>query len=243
MTRRSTHVEHEVLYAAVGASANPDLLRFPPEGATPYFDELRLGSGAERFLTASSLLMTWGAPRGVGIRVTDVVPGDGGQYAGVTFTPAGVPEPATAPEVQFGPDGEPYLTAGTVARFVWPDDVTSRQVRVVYTIDEAARVGYAIGSADGDGVIGEEAFAVEHREDDSVWATVRGFLWAPSAGFLGLKGRAAIRYVVKQAKDQLAALAPGGQSVAEEAIETPPDARAESGDTDAASSESLGHGS
>lgn len=212
MIRRSTHVEHEVLYAAVGASADPELLRFPPEGSTAYFEEQRLGSGAERFLTASSLLMTWGAPRGAGIQVTEIEPGDGGNYAGVVFNSAGVPEVPAEPELQFGPDGDPYLTPGTTARLRWPETQVSRLVRVVYTLDEPTRVGYALGSADGEGVIGEEAFIVEHREDDSVWATVRGFLWAPTAGLLGLKGRAAIRYAMKQSKDQLAALAPGAKT-------------------------------
>ena len=209
MTRRSTHVDHEVVYAAVGASADPDLLRFPPEGSTAYAEELRLGSGADRFLTASSLLMTWAAPRGVGLAVTDIELGDGGQYSGVLFTEEGVPEVPAAAEVHFGPEGEPYLTAGTTARLVWPDAKTSRLIRVVYTVDEPRRVGYAWGSADAEGVVGEEALIVEHREDDSVWATVRGFLWAPTAGLLGLKGRAAVRFVMKQSKDQLAVLAPG----------------------------------
>lgn len=216
MTRRSTHVDHEVVYAAVGASADPDLLRFPPEGSTAYAEELRLGSGSDRFLTASSLLMTWAAPRGVGLAVTEVELGDGGHYSGVVFSEEGVPEVPAAPEVQFGPEGEPYLTAGTNARLVWPDSKTTRLVRVVYTVDEPRRVGYAWGSADADGVVGEEAFIVEHREDDSVWATVRGFLWAPSAGFLGLKGRAAVRYVMKLSKEQLAALAPGAAANTEE---------------------------
>ena len=216
MTRRSTHVDHEVVYAAVGASADPDLLRFPPEGSTAYAEELRLGSGSDRFLTASSLLMTWAAPRGVGLMVTEIELGDGGQYSGVLFSEDGVPEVPAAAEVQFGPEGEPYLTAGTTARLVWPDAKSSRLIRVVYTVDEPRRVGYAWGSADADGVVGEEAFIVEHREDDSVWATVRGFLWAPSAGLLGLKGRAAVRYVIKLSKEQLAALAPGAAANTEE---------------------------
>lgn len=209
MIRRSTHVDHEVVYAAVGASAEPDLLRFPPEGSTPFAEELKLGSGSDRFLTASSLLMTWGAQRGSGLTVTEIEQGDGGQYTGIVFSEDGTPEVPGSAEVQFGPDGEPYLTAGTTARIVWPDGQTSRLVRIVYTIDEPRRVGFAWGSADGEGVVGEEAFVVEYREDDSVWATVRGFLWAPAAGLLGLKGRAAIRFVVKQAGAQLTALAPG----------------------------------
>ncbi|MGK0716008.1 DUF1990 family protein [Leucobacter sp. W1153] len=216
MIRRSTHVDQEVVYAAVGASADPDLLRFPPEGSTAYAEELRLGSGADRFLAASSRLMTWAAPRGVGLAVTEIDLGDGGQYSGVVFTEEGVPEVPAPAEVQFGPEGEPYLTAGTTARLVWPDQKTSRLIRVVYTVDEPRRVGYAWGSADSEGVVGEEAFLVEHRDDDSVWATVRGFVWPPATGLLGLKGRAAVRYVLKQSKEQLAALAPGAAPTLQE---------------------------
>lgn len=208
MTRRSTHVDQEVVYAAVGASADPDLQRFPPEGSTPYEFELRLGSGTERFLAASSILMTWGAQRAIGLTVTDIQPGDGGRYAGVVFDAAGTPSPADASDVHYGPDGEPYVTPGTTARLIWPEG-NERTVRIVYTVDEPRRAGYGWGSADADGVVGEEAFIVEHREDDAVWATVRGFLWAPESGLLGLKGRQAIKQVLRDAEQRLAALAPG----------------------------------
>lgn len=209
--RRSTHVDHEVVYASVGASAAPDLLRFPPEGATPYAEELRLGSGPTRFLIASSLLMTWGAQRGVGLRVTDVVAGDGGHYDAVVFDDNGTPQPADAREDRYGPDGEPFLTAGTTLRIVYGEQGRAdRLKRVVYTVDEPRRVGFAWGSADSEGAVGEEVFAVEHRDDDTVWATVRGFAWAPATGLLGVKGRAVVKQAVQESRDQLAALAPGG---------------------------------
>lgn len=210
-SRRATHVEHEVVYAAVGASAAPDLLRFPPDGATPYAEEVRLGSGADRFLTASSLLMTWGAQRGAGIRVTDIERGDGGHYDGVVFDDQGTPQPAVDREDRYGPDGEPFLTAGTTVRLVRDDPKRAdRLMRVVYTVDEPRRAGFAWGSADAEGAVGEEVFAVEHRDDDTVWATVRGFVWAPATGLLGVKGRAIVKLAVQESRDQIAALAPGG---------------------------------
>ncbi len=213
--RRSTHVAHEVVYAAVGASAAPDLLRFPPEGATPYAEELRLGSGADRFLIASSLLMTWGAQRGAGIRVADIEVGDGGHYEGVVFDEHDTPQPAAEREDRYGPDGEPFLTAGTTLRLVREAEKRAdRLMRVVYTVDEPRRVGFAWGSADAESAFGEELFVVEHRDDDTVWATVRGFVWAPEAGLLGVKGRSAVKQAVQESRDQLAALAPGGATAA-----------------------------
>ena len=209
--RRSTHIEHEVVYAAVGASAGADLMRFPPEGSIPYEEEQRLGSGSDRFLIASSALMTWGAQRGAGIEVAEVVQGDGGEYGGVTFDEHGDPQPAVQREVQYGPEGEPYLTAGTTATLRWGNGREPRRIRVIYTIDETRRVGYGWGTADDVGVVGETAFAVEHRDDDTVWATVRGFAWTPEGGLLnGLKSRSAMRQLIKDLRAQLAALAPGG---------------------------------
>lgn len=207
--RRSTHVPHEVVYAAVGASAAADLMRFPPKGSTPYEDGVRLGSGSDRFLIASSTLMTWGALRGAGIEVADVQSGEGIEYSGVAFDEHGTPQPVADGDVEYGPDGEPYLTAGTSVTLTWADGRQPKRMRVVYTINEARRVGYAWGAADPHGVVGEEAFAVEHRDDDTVWATVRGFVWATENGLLGMKGKSAIREAKKDAHALIAALAPG----------------------------------
>ncbi|MCB1273359.1 MAG: DUF1990 family protein [Leucobacter sp.] len=207
--RRSTHIDQGAVYAAVGASADPELLRFPPEGSTPYAHEVQLGSGAERFLSASSTLMTWGAQRAVGIRVRDIEHGDGGQYAGVTFDERGTPQPLADAEVQYGPDGEPFVMAGMVVTLHWPDSRTPRRFRVVYTIDEPRRAGFAWGAADGEGVVGEECFTVEHRDDDTVWAAVRGFIWAPEGRFFNGKGKGALKKAMKESRAQVAALVTG----------------------------------
>lgn len=207
--RRSTHVEHDVVYAAVGASSAPDLMRFPPEGSTPYEEELRLGSGADRFLIASSALMTWGAPRGAGAEVSEIEQGDGGEYAGVAFDEHGTPQPAADSDIEYGPDGEPYLIAGTAVTLRWADGRPPRRMRVVYTISEPRRVGYAWGAADDQGIVGEEVIVIEHRADDTVWATARGFAWATETGLLGLKAKAALRAAVKDARALLASLVPG----------------------------------
>ena len=207
--RRRSHVEMPVAYAAVGASKAPDLLRFPPEGSTPYEEELRLGSGQDRFLVSSSLLMTWGAQRGAGVRVTDVDRGDDDAYVGVAFDDRGQPESAPEREEHFGPDGEPYLVAGTTAVLA-AEGEDPRSVLVIYTVEEERRVGFAWGTRDERGAVGEQLFTVEHRDDDTVWAVARGFLIAPRSGLLGLKARADVRGAIEAVKRQLEALAPGG---------------------------------
>lgn len=208
--RRSTYVQHDVVYAEVGASAAPDLMRFPPAGATPYSEQLRLGSGSQRFLSASSLLMTWGGQRGAGFELVNIAAGDGGHYDGIVFDEHGTPQPAAAREHSFGANGEPYLTAGTTLTVVSNDaKATERLKRVVYVIDEPQRVGFAWGSADEDGPVGEEVFTVEHRDDDSVWAQVQGFVRMPSSGLLGLRGRAAVKRWLAETTEQLEALLPG----------------------------------
>ena len=47
--------------------------------------------------------------------------------------------------------------------------------RVVYTIDEANRRGFAYGTLAGHPECGEELFAVEYRDDDTVHMTVAAF--------------------------------------------------------------------
>ncbi|MFT4231921.1 MAG: DUF1990 family protein [Leucobacter sp.] len=206
--KRSSHVEMPVAYAAVGASKLPDLMRFPPEDSTPYEEELRLGSGQERFLLASNLLMTWGAQRGGGVLVEDVVRGEGSHYAGLVFGRDGVPQAADTVEEHFGPDGEPYVVAGTTAT-LRAEGQDPRGVLVVYTVAEERRVGFAWGTSDENGAVGEQLFLVEHRDDDTVWGVARGFLFAPKNGLLGLKARSDIRTAIDAVSAQLAALAPG----------------------------------
>lgn len=206
--RRSSHVDMPVAYAAVGASKAEDLLRFPPEGSTPYEEALRLGSGEERFLLASSVLMTWGAQRGAGMRVDQIERGPDDEYEGVVFDADGGVQAAAPREDTFGPDGEAYLNAGTTATITGVGQ-SPRRVLVIYTIDEERRVGFAWGTGDENGAVGEQCFAVERRDDDTVWAVARGFLTAPRAGLLGLKARSDLRSALEDVKRQLQALAPG----------------------------------
>lgn len=226
-TRRRNHVDMPVAYAAVGASRAPDLLRFPPSGSTPYEEELRLGSGQERFLAASSLLMTWGAQRGSGIAVRETQRGTEEGYVGPQFDGGGAPQAAAAPEEFFGPEGDPYVVPGTSAVLSIPGQ-DEREVLVVYTIVEARSVGFAWGTSDERGVIGEQLFAVELRDDETVWAIARGFIEAPKSGLLGLRAKADLKSAIDSVRQQLAALLPGArQATGTAAAEHPEAATAE----------------
>lgn len=206
--RRGSHVDMPVAYAAVGASKLPDVVRFPPKGSTPYEESLRLGSGQPRFLTASSLLMTWGAQRGAGVTVEELEGDAPESYVGPEFASDGTPVAPKDREEEFAPDGTPYISAGTRARVTLPRG-TAREVLVIYTINEPRRQGFAWGTADDEGAIGEQLFIVEHREDDSVWAIGRGFLEAPKAGLFGVKGKQALQVALDAITAQLQALLPG----------------------------------
>ena len=197
-----------VTYAAVGASKLPDIVRFPPNGSTPYEESLRLGSGQPRFLTASSLLMTWAAQRGAEITVEELDSAQLDGYAGPGFAADGTPVAPTDHEEQFAPDGTPFIAAGTRARLALPG-ATAREVLVIYTISDARQVGFAWGTADDAGPVGEQLFFVEHREDDSVWAIGRGFLEAPKEGLFGRKGKQALQAALDAITAQLKALLPG----------------------------------
>lgn len=207
--RRDGHVEMPVTYAAVGATSQADIVRFPPEGTSSYEERVRLGSGQPRFLTAASTLMTWGAHRGAGATVEVLSADDHSAYNGPSFAADGTPALPGAREEQFAADGTPYLGAGSRARIALPGE-DAREVLVIYTIDEPKRAGFAWGTADEDGVTGEQLFYVELRDDETVWAVGRGFLTAPKSGLLGRKSKAAIAQAIEAVELQLRSLLPGG---------------------------------
>ena len=151
MTRRSTFTDQSVTYGAIGATLDPDFLRYPPAGYRPAEDSVRLGSGAERFERAAESLMTWGIQRGAGFTVTDVSEGTGAQYPGIVYGPDGAPlaeQPGPRSEVRYAADGTQYITAGMTATLQRKRRVgTARTpVLVVYVIDEPKRIGFAYGT-------------------------------------------------------------------------------------------------
>lgn len=205
--RRKSFVSHEVVYAEVGASAAPDLLRFPPRDTTPFSLEQQIGQGASVFAAACIDLMTWNALRDAGIAVTDVQTSDGSHYAGVSYDSDGTPTAPGEPELRFSPEGEPFISVGTTAVFSLGREGAGRKARVVHVIDEPERAGFSLGSADTLGAIGETLLFVEHRSDDTVWACARGFHAPSRAGLLGLQARRELRQAERLVASVLQSLA------------------------------------
>ncbi|MBM7504639.1 DUF1990 family protein [Agromyces aurantiacus] len=213
MNRRSTFTDQSVTYGAIGATLDPDLLRYPPAGFRPAEDAVKLGSGRERFDRAAEELMTWGIQKGAGFEVIDVSPGTGAQYTGIAYGPDGAPladQPTPRVEQRFGPDGTPYVSAGMTATLKPRGRRGSRgriSVLVVYVVDDPGRVGFAYGTT-GDGPeSGEESFILEHRDDDSVWLTIRS-AFEPRGGIRRLFAGSVRRRRRELTKRELRALHP-----------------------------------
>ena len=213
MTRRSTFTDQSVTYGAIGATLDPDLLRYPPTGFKPAEDAVRIGSGQERFDRSAESLMTWGIQQGAGFTVTDVSAGTGAQYPGIVYDAEGVPlaeQPGPRTEDRFGPDGTPYIAAGMTATLRRKGRFRTRSipVLVVYVIDEPNRIGFAYGTTGDTPESGEESFILEHRDDDTVWLTIRSMYRGPSglARLFG-GGRRARRELTRR---ELRALHPAG---------------------------------
>ncbi|MFD4421550.1 DUF1990 family protein [Agromyces sp. NPDC058484] len=181
MTRRSTFTDQSVTYGAIGATLAPDLLRYPPAGYRPAEDSVRLGSGVDRFDRAAEALMTWGIQKGTGFEVADVAAGTGAQYPGIVYDVEGAPlaeQPGPRTEERLGADGTPYIAAGMTATLRRKGRFRTRDtpVLVVYVIDEPRRIGFAYGTTADGPESGEESFILEHRDDDTVWLTIRSLL-------------------------------------------------------------------
>ena len=187
--RRGTFRDETVDYAAVGASQAPDLMQYPPERSIPAEESWRVGSGESRFRTAGDLLLSWAAQRGAGLELRDVRPASGPMYSGVGFDAEGQPIAPSRLETEqrFDSDGTPYVGAGTTVH------VTGRarglradaELRVIFSVEEPRRVGFALGTVGGSVVRGEESFMLDWHDNDEVWFTVRAFD-APSAFFYRL---------------------------------------------------------
>jgi uncharacterized protein (UPF0548 family) len=177
--RRETFRDETVDYAAVGATQAPDLLQYPPEHSIPAAAQWRIGSGEERFRTAVEALLAWAPLKGAGLELADVRPAPGPTYTGVSFDDSGnaVAPSRSDADQRFDAEGTPYVGAGTtvtvrgkVARFR-----ADAELRVIFVIEEARRVGFALGTVGGSVVSGEESFMIEWRENDEVWFDVRAF--------------------------------------------------------------------
>lgn len=171
--------ERAVTYAAIGATQSPDLLRYPPAGYRPLERTARIGHGIARYDYAWLAALTWGIQRNSGFRVTltDAPPEvTEASYVPVSFNDAGEPIAPSAvdDEVVYDPDGTRLLAPGDTALLGIGFGIKF-PVRVIYVVDEPRRKGFAYGTLPGHPEDGEESWIVEHRDDDSVWITVRAF--------------------------------------------------------------------
>lgn len=177
-SRRSNFsADRAVSYGSVGATQAADVLVFPPQGFRSTQMEFRLGSGQERFDTASSALMTWGVPTSSHLCIVRIDQAESDGYAGLLFNEFGAPIAPTAEVLEqlYSADGTAFLSAGTTIELsgVWSPNAMTTSYRVIYVVREERRMGYALGTLDSVPVLGEEYFGVEWREDDSVWCVVR----------------------------------------------------------------------
>lgn len=173
--------EQPVTYAAIGLTQADDLLRYPPKGYRAIERVMRIGHGVARFEYASVAALTWGIQRNSGFRVIQTDSPTAvteGTYSPVTFDELGDPQlPAVGEagdEVVYGEDGTPMVKAGDTALMRLPIGL-KLPVRVIYVVNEPQKVGFAYGTLRGHPEDGEECWMVEHRDDDSVWMTVRAF--------------------------------------------------------------------
>lgn len=170
-----------VTYGSVGGTQAEDLLRYPPEGFTSGEVRAKLGSGAARFQQAVDGALTWQIQRGAGVEVVDVVADEPGtEYRPILFDDEGrpiAPEHDGHRESLYAEDGTPYIAAGMTAvlKLDGPGSNVEAPVRVVYTVDEPNRKGFAYGTLPGHPECGEESFIVTHEADDGVYLTIRWF--------------------------------------------------------------------
>lgn len=188
-SRRSSFRESPLSYVEVGASEVPDLLDFPPNGARPFFEERKLGTGSSRFGVAASELLTFAAHARAGFTVGEQTQGES---PAVGYSRDGRD---SEHEQLFGPDGEPYVTPGTTVRLTRPDGI-ERDMLVIHVIHTDSEVGFVLGTVDSNGVSGEVRYAVELRDDNAVWATARGFFHKKEGRILGGGAKRAVRACV-----------------------------------------------
>lgn len=135
-------------YATVGVTQEPDVLRFPPSGFRAAISVRRIGSGAERFASASA----------------DVLNGDFFDRAGLRATNTD----GSALDVAALRGESPTIR---IFNSWWPLS-RSEEYRVIYVIKEDRKVAFALGTLSEWPVSGELLFSVEWRDDDTVWSEV-----------------------------------------------------------------------
>lgn len=131
-----------------------------PAGYTHLRRRVRLGTGPDVFRRAGAYVLAWGAQRGAGF---GVYPGTPPEAGATVLVLAGVP-------------------SLPLPRLVVP-------CRVVGTVAEPRRTGFAYGTLPGHPECGEEAFMVIRDEQDTVWFEVVAFS-RPGTWYTRLAGSA-----------------------------------------------------
>ncbi len=168
-----------VSYVAVGATSDPNLMRFPPKGYAPFERRVRVGFGDRRWAFAVDELMRWRIASRAGYRILRLAAAD------------------IEGELSFSANGEPYATPGETAVLGMRILPFCEPVRVISVIEEENRRGFTYGTLPGHPLEGEEQLVVERHDDGGVWLVVRAFVRPASRGWrLVLPVIAVIRRIV-----------------------------------------------
>ncbi|WP_166984609.1 DUF1990 family protein [Canibacter zhoujuaniae] len=207
--RRDSFQPARLSYIEVGVSQAPDLLQFPPNDAVPFFEQVQIGQGVDRFNSALEQLMTWEAHRAAGYVVTEESAGESPSVRGG--------------EAVYSAQGESFLRRGARVLLTPDDNNSARRFEVVRVLEGAQleqleqerqvveRGGMILGTADEGDTTGEVALSVELREDETVWALTRGFWHVHATGFLGLGKQQTADRATTALKRVLKTLQPTGE--------------------------------
>jgi len=154
-----------VNYVAVGATSDPNLMRFPPKGYAPFERSVRVGFGDRRWEFAVDELMTWRIKSRAGFWIRRLAAAD------------------VDGDLTYSANGELYATPGETAVLGVRILPFREPVRVISVIQEENRRGFRYGTLPGHPLEGEEQLVVERRDDGGVWLVVRAFARPASWGW------------------------------------------------------------
>lgn len=172
MRRRATFRDAAVSYAAVGATAAPDVLAYPPRGFRASATTWHIGSGEQRFEWCEENLLSWRMIDAAGFRLEHVERSTEGGYAGAGATAFHTNK--TTGEVVYAADGRGFITPGDVVTILWGQSGKRRErhFRVVSVTRELNVVSVSLGTLDTEPFVGEFLIGIEYRIDDTVWSRV-----------------------------------------------------------------------
>ena len=172
MRRRATFRDEAVSYAAVGATAAPDVLAYPPLGFRASSTSWHIGSGEQRFEWCEENLLSWRMIDAAGFRLEHVERSTEGGYAGAGAT--AFHTNTTTGEAVYAADGRGFITPGDVVTLLWgrTGKRRERHFRVVAVTRELNVVSVSLGTLDQQPFVGEFLIGIEYRNDDTVWSRV-----------------------------------------------------------------------